>query len=331
MATPVFLESFYPSDLTSRWQYVSGSRSVGSGRFGNNAFQLTSGGGTLQRQIPYSSSITVNCALQWPTGNANINGGFSIRAPWNSPFGNRFFPDLCTLTTADDRTIIITANSGNVFIASSGFAPKSNQWVYVELSCVLSGGTNISATVSLKINGNLVINGASASTGISTSGTLALAAEADTVNWFASNFGLLVSDIAIGTSGFFTDDMKILNTVPNADGTCLFTPSTNAYAIMAANPPTGQVSSPNVGDYDDFDVATSSDNPANSTPAVQVSFLAQKDNPEQPRTLSARVNGSAVGAEYAVTGAAVTYSTCVTSVATVGDVNSDTFGFEVAS
>lgn len=328
---------FYGTDwIGSKYTVNSSCSIVSGGRNGGSCLYVPAGGGYVSRTMPARAAWVVGYAMKWGDGLPNYSGGWSTNCVWTSPFGNISQPSLCSVVLNPDRTMSLFANTTQIGY-SSLFKIKTNTWYSFQIACSFAGNP-IQTTASLKINGQLVIDSATGSTGLSTDGTNFGAALSNSHAWFPGAFGCYVDDVYIfdalgGVNDSFSGDLSIGYTSAIADVTVDWTNSSgsSAHALISEVPPDGDSSyiySDTTTQADDFSFAAI-DETVGTIVATQIDILARKDGDEGPRSIQGRLAGATTGLEFSLTNDYQAFQTSIDSITSVDGLNASTFGVQL--
>jgi hypothetical protein len=290
-----FVESFdhYGNgNILQKWTSKGATgNSLVTGRNGKGCL-IADGGGlykTLDQQGEWIVGWALNLQSQASGAQSVILGFLNVSI------------QIATVRFNPDSTLSLYAN--NTVIGTSTASLNPLTWYYLECKIITSGVANVSVTMTLKLNGQVVASG-SGSTGIDLTNWISPTGTTNVVNFGSSGAlgGLIVDDIYImdaqgSHNNNFSGDLKVLAVFPDADISVQWVPHGIAggnYKCVNENPPDDDVtyvSSNNVGDKDQYHWQQI---PSNFGQIIGVHYntYARKDN-EGLRTLR-QITGTAL-------------------------------------
>jgi hypothetical protein len=139
--------------------------------------------GSISKTLSYKANRYLGFAYQVPNGSSTAN---------LCNFGSGGV-NLCSLNMQADNTLSIDLNGGSGQIYNSGAQGlifTFDMYHYVELQCVLSGGSPISCTCTLYVDGQLWASAVSGATGVNASSLLANSTFMNQITIGAANGGI---------------------------------------------------------------------------------------------------------------------------------------------
>lgn len=225
------------NDIGLKWQEnVISSARVGTIPDGSGKPGLSVGSG-VGKTVTYDNDYTVGFRIYFDS-----QAGWGGQGPLYS-FSAANRDPLAQVSIEHDGTVSLWAGNRHTLLANSGtfgFAIHGGTSYYVEINSVISGGTPMTAAVTLLINGSLVCNG-SGSIGINTADTLLGNAEGNYHQFQDANIvngKCWVRDVYIaGILGTFYGDIGLGAVFPYQDGSGSgFTPVGAGSLFGACNP-----------------------------------------------------------------------------------------------
>lgn len=278
-------------------------------RVGQSVLQFTAG---CSKTLAYKSARTFGCAYYLSSSNDHATGFMGM-----SSGGQQ----LVYLTIESDRSLSIYTSPSNVRIYNSGAQHlyiTNDVYHYYELQVALGGGSPITVTVSVQVDGTVWASTITGNTGINASALFINAAEMNQVGIGApiggSNTGFATDVYVLNTDGTdvngfattlttFLGDVSIVPTVPAADVSVAWSPfpaaTSPTYPLVNEIPPdddTTYVFSDTVSQ-----VATYNFTPLSGFSGTifgaQLLLYAKVDN-EGTRSISGLVHGTVVNSLY---------------------------------
>jgi hypothetical protein len=227
--------------------------------------------GYLYKTMTHRSGWTVGFRFRIP----NL-GPAILWTGWNNDQA------LCNITVNADGTLTVRAGqsgAGNPLIGTTNAAVHSGKFYYGELSCELTGTTNINVAIKLRVNGEQLLD-ANANSGINQS---SLTSGTTTINRHSITGSADYRDLYFNSAAnTFRGDVKILGVRPNGDVVSQMTPTGGGAHYTQVNEEfsdsdTTTVSDSVVGHQDIWDWE---DIPgfSGTIQAIQVSINARKDD-----------------------------------------------------
>jgi hypothetical protein len=259
------------------------SVTMGSGRFGGQAFTVTYTGG---------STACGGGSRQFSTPISTIAAGFAFRTSNRSGHAVAILPTIFAVySTADglwqDLLCVnvngaISAfrasgsNSGTLLGTSADDVIQNNVWHYIEVEIDISSSAG---RVKVKVDGNTVINVTGVNTLAGGSGTVDRVVLAGT-NGGGATVITDFDDLYVTDNGTSLGERRVETLPPTADVVKGFVPNagtTNCTQVdeLPANGDTDYVQGTNVGDRDTYDFSNLSSNAA-AVDAVQIVAYAKK-------------------------------------------------------
>jgi hypothetical protein len=307
----LFADGFdFYTNLESKWTYIfQAELSASAARNGPQGLSI-SAGGNVAKSLPLRTTIIAGYALKLSPGGSGIaNGAIYQLAAVDT---NGQLATLFTVQGEQDGSISIYAGNtagsllGNTATLSPPFYFTENVFYYVEWKVSLGGGTPVTATGSLKVNGRTLFGGIQGPTAVNSTDLMGQMAQGN-YHIFGSvcGGGTSIDDLYINDdtavdgaqyAGTFRGDIRVgPYIVPRQDSTIEWTPLDpgSSYSQVNAVPPVGD--SAYVYDYLEGDIDTFYFTPVPSftgeIQAAHANYYLRKDN-EGTKAVSPVVGGT---------------------------------------
>lgn len=218
-------------NFLSRYTQVTGTPSIISGGRNGQAIQMGNAG--FGKALAHGSRWVIGFAYrlnQAPTGDDAI---YSLQNNANQLF--RLFQD------ADGTLSLRTGAGAGASVGVTSRAINENRWYFIEVDMTVGGGTPVTMTAELRINGHVEASG-SGSTGFNATDNLSQAADAN-FHLFNGIPGVSAScdfdDLYIKNEAGYEGDIRNTPVYPSGDGgTLAWTPSTGVshFAMVDTHP-----------------------------------------------------------------------------------------------
>lgn len=216
-------------NLLARYTQISGAPEIIT--TGRNGQAIRVNNASFSKALAHSSRWVIGFAYrrnQPPTGNSEI---YQLANNTNQ---------MCRLIQDGDGTLSLRAGNTTV-IGVTTRAVNDDRWYYIELDMTVGGGSPVTMTAELRINGNVEASG-NGSTGFNSTDNLSQDATGN-FHIFDGIPGLSVScdfdDLYIKNEAGYEGDPKVIPAYPSGDGgTVQWTPQsgTSHFAMVDTHP-----------------------------------------------------------------------------------------------
>ena len=198
------------ANLHQRYTALSGAPEIITSSFGQELSLANSG---ISKTLQHSSRWVVGHRYRY--GSTGLADGAIYELKNNTT-------QLFALFQDGDGTMSIRTNNGGTVLAVTDRALLADIRYMIEWDVTLGGGTPITVTAELRINGQVVASGGPTSTGFNASQLLSLAADAN-VHRFSAAFGgagtgSVLKDLYIKNEAGYEGDVRIVPIYPASDG-----------------------------------------------------------------------------------------------------------------